>query len=76
LNLDYIGYIKNELSFQFASRRRIEPVINIYFENSRRVKGLQIADYLTWAVRKKYEGRPFWYNLLGRTEKVEKKDNF
>lgn len=76
LNLDYIGYIRNELSFQFSVRRRIDPMIEISFENSKRVKGLQIADYLTWAVRKKYEGRSFWYDLLERIEKIEKKDNF
>ena len=76
LNLDYIGYIKNELSFQFASKRTIDPLINIYFENSRNSKGLQMIDYLAWAVRKKYEGKPFWYNLLKRIEKIETEDNF
>lgn len=76
LNLDYIGYIRNELSFQFSTRRRIDPKIEISFENSKRIKGLQIVDYLTWAVRKKHEGRSYWYNLLGRIEKIEKIDNF
>lgn len=76
LNLDYMGYIKNELSFQFGHKRRIDPTIEISFDDSKRIKGIQIADYLTWAVRKKYEGNSFWYNLLGRIEKIEKKDNF
>ena len=76
LNLDYIGYIRNELSFQFSSTRRIDPTIEIHFEDSKRVKGLQIVDYLTWAVAKKYEGRTFWYDLLGRIEKIEERDNF
>lgn len=76
LNLDYIGYIRNELSFQFSRKRRIDPMIEISFENSKRIKGIQIADYLTWAVSKKYEGKSFWYKLLGRIEKIEKRDNF
>ena len=76
LNLDYIGYIRNELSFQFSQQRHIDPIVNISFGDSKKIKGLQLADYLIWAVRKKYEGRPFWYNLLGRIEKIEKCDNF
>lgn len=76
LNLTYIGYINHELTYQFAFRKHISPKIEIYFENSKRMKGLQVADYLTWAVRKKYEGKPFWYNLLIKIEKFEKRDNF
>jgi len=76
LNLDYIGYIRNELSFQFSYQRRIDPSIEIYFEDSKRIKGLQLIDYLNWAVKKKYEGRNYWYNLLSRIEKREKQDNF
>ncbi len=76
LNLDYIGYIRNELSFQLGSRKRIDPMIEISFEDSKRIKGIQIADYLVWAVKKKYEGNGFWYNLLEGIEKIEKKDNF
>lgn len=76
LNLDYIGYIRNELSFQFGYRKRVDPKIEIYFEDSKQIKGIQIADYLSWAVRKRYEGKSFWYDLLGRIEKIEKKDNF
>lgn len=76
LNLDYIGYIRNELSFQFCTKRRIDPIIDIAFEDSKRIKGLQVVDYLTWAIRKKYEGRSFWYDLVGRIEKIEKVDNF
>ena len=76
LNLDYIGYIKTELAFQFASKRQIQPAVNICFENSKRIRGLQVADYLVWAIRKKFEGKLYWYNLLERIEKIEKIDNF
>ncbi len=76
LNLDYIGYIRNEISFQFAEKRRIAATIEISFEKSEYNKGIQIADYLIWAIRKKYEGRSYWYDLLGGIEKIEKKDNF
>ncbi len=76
LNLDYIGYIRHELTFQFASRRSIQPLIDISFENSRRVKGLQVADYMAWAIRKKYEGNSSWCDLLTRIERIEIKDNF
>lgn len=76
LNLDYIGYIRNELSFQFCFKRGVDPNIEISFEVSEDNKGIQIADYLSWAVRKKYEGNSYWYNLLGDIEKIEKKDNF
>lgn len=76
LNLDYIGYIRNEISFLFATKKKIDPTIEISFEKSEQNKGIQIADYLIWAIRKKYEGNSYWYNLLGRIEKIETKDNF
>jgi len=76
LNLDYIGYIRNELSFIFCKKHRMQPIIDIRFENSLSIKGLQIADYVAWACRKKYEGKPYWFDLLKRIEKIEKKDNF
>lgn len=76
LNLDYIGYIRHELSFLFSQRRRIDPDIEISFENSKTNKGIQIADYLSWAVRRKYEGDSSWYNLFDKIERVEKEDNF
>lgn len=76
LNLDYIGYIQHELTYQFAFNKNISPKINITFENSKRLKSLQVADYLAWEFRKKYEGKPCWYNLLSKIEKVEIKDNF
>lgn len=76
LNLDYIGYIRNELSFQFSSKRHIDPMVEISFESSRHNKGLQLIDYLVWAVKKKYEGRSYWYDLLGKIQKIEKQDNF
>lgn len=76
LNLDYIGYIRNEISFQFGQKRGIDPEIEISFEKSEQNKGIQIADYLIWAVRKKYEGNSYWYDLLGGIAKIEKKDNF
>ncbi len=76
LNLDYIGYIRNEISFQFAEKRRIAATIEISFEKSEYNRGIQIADYLIWAIRKKYEGRSYWYDLLGGIEKIEKRDNF
>ena len=40
------------------------------------IKGLQVADYLAWAIRRKYEGRPFWGDLVSNVEKIEQKDNF
>jgi hypothetical protein len=76
LNLDYIGYIRNEISFQYGEKKRINPTIEISFEKSEQNKGIQIADYLIWAVRKKYEGKSQWYDLLGGIEMIEKKDNF
>jgi len=76
LNLDYIGYIRNELTFMFSLKRHIQPTVNISFEESRTIKGLQMADYLAWAVRKKYSGNPYWYKLLGKIEKKEIEDNF
>lgn len=76
LNLDYMGYITNELSFIYCRKHKIQPIIDIRFEDSKRIKGLQIADYVAWACRKKYEGRPYWFDLLRRIDKIEKKDNF
>jgi len=76
LNLDYRGYITNELSFQFAQFRKSPPEIDIFFEKSQNIKGLQIIDYLTWAIAKKYEGRNFWNNLTLDISKIEHKDNF
>jgi hypothetical protein len=71
-----MGYIRNEISFQFANKRGIDPTIDISFEKSEQNRGIQIADYLIWAVRKKYEGKSLWYDLLGGIAKIEKKDNF
>lgn len=31
LNLDYIGYIRNELSFQFSRKRKIDPIVENIF---------------------------------------------
>lgn len=76
LNLAYLGYIGNELTFLFSSQKHIQPVVDITFEESKTIKGLQVVDYLAWAVRKKYEGKSYWYNLFGRIERIEKKDNF
>lgn len=76
LNLDYIGYITTELSLLFAGQDKRQPRIEISFNDSKKVRGLQIADYVAWACRKKYDGRPHWYDLLGNIEKVEKGDNF
>jgi len=76
LNLSYIGYIENELTYQFATWHYIQPEIEIEFRNSKRVKGLQAVDYLSWAIRKKHEGKCFWANLISGIEKIEEVDNF
>ena len=76
VNLSYIGYIENELAYQFATKYHMEPEIAIEFGDSKRVKGLQVAAYLAWAIRRKYEGRPFWGDLVSNVEKIEQKDNF
>lgn len=76
LNLSYIGYIENELTYQFATWRYIQPKIEIEFGNSMHIRGLQVADYLSWAIRKKHDGKCFWTNLISRIEKIEEKDNF
>jgi len=76
LNLSYMGYIENELTYQFATWHNIQPRIEIEFRDSKRVKGLQVADYLSWAIRKKYEGKPFWAKLFSKIEKIENIDNF
>jgi len=76
LNLSYIGYIENELTYQFATWYHIQPDIEIEFQNSKRVKGLQVVDYLSWAIRKKHEGKCFWANLISGVEKIEEIDNF
>jgi hypothetical protein len=75
LNLSYQGYIENELTYQFAMWRYIQPNIEIEFRNSKRVLGLQVADYLAWAIRKKYEGKCYWANLLKNINTIEKEDN-
>jgi hypothetical protein len=36
---------------------------------------LQVADYLAWAIRKKYEGKCYWANLLKNINTIEKEDN-
>ncbi len=76
LNLNYIGYVDHELTFLFARRRNVTPKINIEFGNSRSIKGLQVVDYLCWAIRKKYKGKPFWADLTNNIRKTEKRDNF
>lgn len=76
LNLSYMGYIENELGFQFAHQRKIRANIRIEFDNSKRIKGLQVADYLCWAIRKEYEGKPFWANLLSPIAVIKVRDNF
>jgi len=76
VNLSYIGYIENEIVYQFATKYHIGPEVAIEFGDSKRVKGLQVADYLAWAIRRKYEGRPFWGDLVSNVEKIEQKDNF
>lgn len=76
LNLSYQGYIENELTYQFANWHYIQPEIEIEFGDSRLVKGLQIADYLSWAIRKKYEGKCYWANLINKIDKIEEVDNF
>lgn len=76
LNLSYIGYIENELTYQFATWCNVQPEIEIEFMDSRHVRGLQVADYLSWAIRKKHDGKCFWANLISRIEKIEEKDNF
>jgi hypothetical protein len=75
LNLSYQGYIENELTYQFAIWRYIQPEIEIEFCNSKRVLGLQVADYLAWAIRKKYEGTCYWANLFRNINTIEKEDN-
>jgi len=76
LNLSYKGYIENELTYQFATWYHIQPEIEIEFKDSKHVKGLQAVDYLSWAIRKKYEGKCFWANLINGIEKIEEIDNF
>jgi len=55
--------------------RYIQPNIEIEFCNSKRILGLQVADYLAWAIRKKYEGKCYWANLLRNINTIEKEDN-
>jgi hypothetical protein len=76
LNLSYQGYIENELTYQFATWHYIQPEIEIEFGDSKRIKGLQVVDYLSWAIRKKYEGKSYWANLINNIERIEEIDNF
>lgn len=76
LNLSYKGYIENELTYQFANWHYIQPKIEIEFGDSKLVKGLQVADYLSWAIRKKYEGKCYWANLINKIDIIEEIDNF